>query len=645
MSYRRTLQVSDQAIKGVVLFSPTTTPVRGELSVRIESGGKLVAIGEGVRQLYRGEAMRLSVPLKPFSLPDGSEITLIVERVHGEPLALHAGIESGALSLSLLHPVVIDEATRYGVAAGGAVLLAVALVTVLPRRQWLAASCLAVAAVPLGLIGFLYIPGELGISDWDYYFTVHSRYRDSLVLWHTFPFWNAYTCGGTAGLADPEFPIFSPLYPLELLFGVSRGLRTAAVASVAVGAVGMIVLARRLAFSVEAALLAALVFSFSTPTLLKLVEGHIDMFAAMWISWILWAWLGAYRARHTDDGRRRTVLCGIFLALSFLQGGIHILLYLVPALVALGLLVADKKWGLLTSWWAGLWSAGLVAVKFFPAVLWTRQFPDRAYALSTNTLPWLHEIFFGRHLHGDEVLPYQGGGWHEYGAYVGPVVVALAVLGLARWHTSRLVRTLALGVGLSVLLSSLGPALAPLFDLVPWLPRSYTSRVIVLTVPALALLAGLGLDMLARWRPAHKVRLLQVVLVGVVAIDLLSLSYPLALEAFVVPGVSEPLPPAPAPLAFTSETHKVRVRGVEYDRAYEVGRQGYGTLTYCSVLTPPIAVTAAGEEDNAYVRLDGGSGKVRLTQWSPGRMVVDVVAGSDALVVLNANYAEGWRAN
>jgi len=186
---------------------------------------------------------------------------------------------------------------------------------------------------------------------------------------------------------------------------------------------------------------------------------------------------------------------------------------------------------------------GFSAVKLVPVLMWVKQFPDQTYAVSTYTLSYWYQIFLGRHLHGAYALINQGGGWHEYGAYLGPVVLALALLGLTGWRR-RLVRGLVIAVVALVLLSSAGPYFAPVLDELPWIPRSYTSRAVVLAVVPVILMAGVGLDVLRRWNDGAGVKLLRLLLVGVVAVDLMSLAYPLSGQAFVLPVVERPLPAA-----------------------------------------------------------------------------------------------------
>ncbi|MEK7500493.1 MAG: hypothetical protein AAB649_07910, partial [Patescibacteria group bacterium] len=181
--------------------------------------------------------------------------------------------------------------TLQGIIAGIIFALGALLISRLPKYQWVAASALCVLITPIALLPFWFSYGNLGISDWDYYFSMHTNLRDSIIVHKQFPLWNPYTCGGTSALGDPEFPVFSPLYILELLFGTPAGLRLSIYASTAIGALGMLHFSRKLGIGVLGALVATLPMSFGTVNLLEIVEGHQNILAAMDIPWGLYVWL------------------------------------------------------------------------------------------------------------------------------------------------------------------------------------------------------------------------------------------------------------------------------------------------------------------------------------------------------------------
>ncbi|HLD25653.1 MAG TPA: hypothetical protein VJC05_01250, partial [Candidatus Andersenbacteria bacterium] len=498
-------------------------------------------------------------------------------------------------------------------------------------------GALLLVLVPVALAGYWWSAGELGIADWDYYFSLHHVYRHSLAQLHTFPFWNPYTCGGTAGLADPEFPVFTPTFLLELLFGIPAGLRLAIYLSVMIGAGGMLLLAKRLGVSPLAGGFSALVVSLSTVTLLEITEGHVNVFAAMWIPWIFWSWLGAYRGGSA-------LVPGIFLALTFYQGGVYLLMYTGLVFIALIFVVPRPRVALAVTIKAGLWALGLSALKLLPVLAWLRQFPDEAYTGSAYTLPYLPQILFGRYLHGAYVIPGQVSGWHEYGAYVGYGVLALALIGLSLFFRRRHVRILLVGLVATLLLSASGPYLAPVFDQLWFFPRSNISRLILLSIIALALLAALGLDHLRR-RSRH--RLLPVLAAGLVAIDILSLSAQVAEQAFVLPPVYPKPAPAPGPIAFITETFDPAGVGSRTTRAYEATRAGYGTFAYCSVLGPGAGRVRTIHDEGGSRLVAGEAHEVsyEVLEWSPNGALVRITLLQEDTITLNTNYASGWRVN
>lgn len=665
---RQTFPSPKGVLSGIVLYADADRLAGRAVHVRVsDATGRVQAEGSAVRTSYERGLLRLAFPLKWFQVPRDEELTAEVALVRGPSLALRAATndvfpwgvltdprtedDQGDLALAVNRPAPLSDAARRGVLAGVLVLLGTALIQLLPseRQRWWAAVCLVAVATPVALSGFWFSKGPWGISDWDYYFSLHETYRRSILEYRAFPFWNAATCGGTAGLGDPEFPVFTVTFLLELLFGIPTGLRLAIYASTIIGGTGMLLLARRLGLSPAGAVVAALGAFFGTVNLLEVVEGHVNVFSAMWVPWIFWAWLGAYRGgighRPWAMGQRFwALICGLFLALTFFQGGIYMLFYTLLAFALLPFLVSRPFRAVVVTIQAGLWALGLSAVKLLPVLFWLRQFPDETYASSTYTLPWLREILLGRHLHGAVIIPGQDEGWHEYGAYIGPVLLFFAFLGALKFR-QRLIRGLLIGAVLALLLSSAGPILKPFFDAVPYIPRSNISRVILFAVLPLALLAGYGLKMLQRKLHTRSVAVIPL-LVGAVAIDLMSLVSPLSEQAFVIPSVVPPVSPAPPPIAYTLLKYPIEAAGENHSRAYAATIAGYGTLAYCSVLGPkPLIKTIHDEGDTSVVTTEGDQGSVTLRRWSPNRVEAGVTVPTATKVILNANYARGWVAN
>lgn len=645
---------------GVILFSPAGKLAGQHIRVTITNKDRQWEVAGSYLQTDYAVArdlLQLRIATPDFYLQQAEQLYIQISFVSGSPLSLL--VSSGEediyatgelvinnemtqqdLPLSLVRQDYLSRSARQGVLAGIIFMLGAAVISALPtaKQRWAAAILLIIIITPVALAGYWFSPDVLGISDWDYYFSLHHAYRETIVKYHQFPLWNPYTCGGTAALGDPEFPVLTPTFLLELIFGIPVGLRLAIYLSTIVGAMGLLALGKRLGLSPLPALLVALAGAFGTVNLLEITEGHVNVLAAMWIPWIFWSWLGVYR------GRTRPIVCGAFLAITFLQGGIYLLMYTALAFLVLPWLVGRPKQAILTTVRAGLWALGLAAVKIVPVLLWLKQFPDEAYAGSAYTLPWLGEILFGRYLHGRYVIFQQNSGWHEYGAYVGYFVLGLALLGLTYRKNKRLVRSLMIAVLLTILVSSAGPFLKPLFDKLWFFPRSNISRLILFTVIPLSVLAGLGLEEIRRRLPGGKI--FAVLLIGFVAIDIFSLSYPLSEQAFILPEVYPAVEAPPPPIAFTTDRYDPRGNDERTTRSYAAAKQGWGTLTYCSVLGPdPLVRTIYDEGNTGIIQTDDPNMRVENLQWSPNYVEARITASQPARISLNNNYAKGWQVN
>ncbi len=532
-----------------------------------------------------------------------------------------------------------------GVLVGIIFGLGALLVAYIPRYKWLAASLLCVAIAPVALLPLIFSYGDLGISDWDYYFSMHHTLRESITVHQEFPLWNPYICGGTSALGDPEFPVLSPLFLLELAFGTPIGIALSIWAAAAFTALGMLHFARKIGIGPVGALMAALPVAFGSVSLLESVEGHQNILAAMYIPWVWMLWYGAYQTSGIRR-LRRIIGIAILLALIFFQGGIYLLMYMAGVFLLLPIVVSKKKEAIRITLLAGSIALGLAAIKIIPVFFWLREFQDSAYASSAYTLSSMHEILLGRHLHGGEdIVPNQGGGWHEYGAYIGPVALLAALWGYVVNRNTKLPRILLLAALLAMLVSSMGPFLKPFFDQAPFIPRSNISRLILFSIIPLSLLAGYGVDAITK--KSRYIRMFAILAVLGTAIDIMSLAYPLAAQTFVLPHTVEHIPQAPYPIAYNPFEYKIRHNGVDYTRAYDATLKGYGSLSYCSVLGPEPAVRIITDEgDTGLIAFPNTpEATYSIESWKPSTVVVRVATPTATSAVLNANYATGWHGN
>lgn len=652
----------------VYAHSPAWFHQRIQVELTDEAGRVLGRSWGAVASYDNDGLLRLEFPMATFMVAERIGGMISITNVDGPLLLLaatpvRAGDSSSGtlfrngedrhrlLAWSLRRPVPVSEPVKQGALAAMVFFLGASLVEtyVPPRWRWWAYGGLLAAVVALALPGFWFSRRFLGIADWDYYFSLHTYYRNIILKYHQFPFWNPYTCGGTAGLGDPESPLFTLTFLLELIFGIPRGARLAIFTAGALGAAGMLLLAKRLKLSPLAGAAAALIATFSSVSLLEIVEGHVNVLAAKWIPWIFYAWYAAYQAGSKKPagapGRNWvngwTILCGFFLAMTFYAGGVYLLMYTGLAFLLLWVLARRHTDAMRVTVVAGLVALCLASFKLVPVLEWLDQFPDQAYASSTVTLPGMVDILLGRHLHGSYVLFGQESGWHEYGAYVGAGALALALVGAVVYRRWRIVQALVVATVAALLLSSTGPALRPLFDVLWFFPRSNISRFVLFAIIPLALLAGFGVEYFERKRLRS---LWPLLMVGIVALELLTLASSLSYQAFILPRVYPRIPRATSPLEFTAKRFDEEGQGSRHTRAYAAARAGYGTFTYCSVLGPSISGvrTIEDEEDHDPVWIEDKQGEVKLLEWTPNRVRVGVHAPVPTKVGLNTNYAKGW---
>lgn len=642
-TWKQEFSSSAGSVEALTLYFDSDTSASGLKVGVLDKNGVLLASGK-IGKINFGDARSdVTYYFKKIELVSGEKYFISLKNTGLVPIGLWARDlpDKKLVAFSLISPVKISLRSSVGVIAGIIFLLGLAAVKVVNQKYRLFGIIILLALVtPIALGGFWRMD-KLGISDWDYYMSTHSAYRQAVLVNHVFPFWEPYTSGGTAGLADPEFPLLSPLFVPELIFGVPIGIRLAVMFSVFFGGVGMLALARRIQLSHAASALAAIAYMFGSVNLLEIVEGHTNIYMAMWIPWIFWAWLGMLR------GKTKPIVCAVFLALTFYGGGIYLLMYTAIAFVGLGLFAKKPINALVQTVKSGLWALGFSAFKLVPVFLWLKNYPDATYASSVNTLPWLKQIFLERIPHGAQAIFNQGGGWHEYGAYLGYFLVILALFGLVRLRNNKTVRLLSIATVLAIFISASGPIFKPFFDAFPYIPRSNVSRFVLFAVIPLVLLAGFGVDVIRE--KIRRGNILALVIIGCVAVDLMSFSYRISTQAFVL----DPLvlaERAEYPIEFTADdysTTAVDVNGndVKYSRSYSAFLAGYGSTTFPSVLGPDARVKTIQDEKHAYLELENGRGSAVLVSWNPNRVIASIDATAPDNLIINTNYAPGWFVN
>lgn len=660
----QTFTGSNQTISGFILYSslPTITPSAITVTVR-KNDGTVIGQGRGTSSRYKDGHHAITVsttwvrPLaqEKISLDIRSQkpgITLIA--THDPAYTLGTLITSSNttannLSFGIIYPQQLPASTQQAAIIGMCIGLAVALMALLTnhkkntRGAWVIATIILAAASLLVSLPIMWPQGSRGIGDWDYRFSLNHIYRQTILQHHQFPLWNPYMCGGAAALGDPEFSVFTPAFAAILAFNVLTGYKIALVGCLFITGLGALAVGKKLNLSAFASTVAALIFAYNGSLILKLVEGHVTIiFAYMWLPWVLWSYLSAYRSRiWSQQFLTYVTACGIFLTFMVLHGGMYILSYLFPLLLLLPLIVRQHRQAATITALAGILSLGLSAFQLVPTVAWLREFPDQGYVNSTATFNNLIDVFLRRFPHGSYILPEQLAGWHEYGAYIGYFAIMLTLVGLSTIRRSRIVLIMAILLPITLLLGSSGPILAPFLDQIPFIPRSNISRFSLITAAVAALLSGYGIQTLQK--KSYSLVLIALVS-GALCVDIFSFDYQQLEKTFSLPPVALPVPNAPYPIAHTRNTFTTRHFGQDFERSYAYTKAGYGTFTFCTVIGPAPRVTIY-EEDPAkpFAYEKNNSFPVQVEQWTPNGFKLAYTAKHTSVITVNSNYAPGWQ--
>jgi hypothetical protein len=319
------------------------------------------------------------------------------------------------------------------------------------------------------------------------------------------PLWNPSLMGGRPYLADMQSAVFSPFNVPGYLMSPERAAALSAALKLFVAAFGMFLLARALGMRFGGALAAGVVFGLS-------------LWMVTWVTWptvSVWAWL-PWMCMFADLLLRRPgplpfAGVAVVVALQFFGGHpescFHVLIaataFWIIRLVSLrpaGAGAVARRvavFGLALA--AGTALAAAALIPFLELLAHSADVEARSYLGSSHQAPrYLLGLFlddyWGRPTRVSLVFP---SAMEERAYYLGALALMLGVAGLVLRPTPQ---RIAGAVGGAAALA-VATGLPPLFDVVSRLPAfdtSHNSRLAIVFVFAASLLAGWGLDELAR---------------------------------------------------------------------------------------------------------------------------------------------------
>jgi hypothetical protein len=473
-----------------------------------------------------------------------------------------------------------------------------------------------------------------GIRDWDLFTTLHAAAVSAITDYGQFPFWNPYIGGGNILFAHPEVPVLNPMFALLLIFGPLIGLKLQVLLVYFLGMVGCYKLARELGISFYGAFIPPLVYMLSSYLTLHFSAGHIPFHYFSLLPWLVFFYKkslakpiyilaagGVTAFIILGSGAAVPLLFSLFFLFIISLFDINRTIKYRPPLYAIG---------------AGICGILFGAVKFFPMYDYLSRYPWIPEGTVQTTPLWiLPKMFFSfdQSPFADHILGYVWG-WHEYGAFIGPLAIILVVLGLAFRFRKDWSYLALMIISLVIVFGSFWPPFSP-WDLLHRLPGFESirvpSRFSLLALFAAACLAGRGMDTLLSLFKFRKGALTAVVFAAILSTHLF-VCLPILSETF----TRQPEKPQPG--------EDFRQIAGDPNRMYTAFLSNRGTIR-AGWLSAYRHGRGILDQKNQVVEWysDGNTVQVLRRDFTPNRIAFDVQTEHGGILTISQGYDTGWR--
>ncbi|SYZ72756.1 membrane hypothetical protein [Candidatus Zixiibacteriota bacterium] len=503
------------------------------------------------------------------------------------------------------------------------------------RHDYLAPVIMGAVAI-LYSLPFLIYWDYLGVGDWELFTTMAAIPVREVLYYHQFPFWNPYIGGGNILFAHPEVAVLSPFFLINMVFGALAGLKVQVFFTFFLGLWGTYLFSRKLGLSEVASYMAAFVYYGSTYFGLHYAIGHMPFTHFCFLPWFLYFLLKSEENWKYVMGAAAAIFLMIagngaavpFVYTAFFSGVLVVLLS-----------IERKSFRLIKRYLFGLLSGvALAAVKFIPMTIylvenrWPGMPDDRtplnlALAAFTSLDQYLFRNFG----------PAQKWGWHEYSAYVSPVVLILALVAILYMFRKVWVWIV---IGLFFLVLGLGhfSSFSP-WNLLLQIPGFSSlrcpSRNFQFVLLALGILGGVGLDYLKDKISISK-RVMTLIMILLTAGVLIGNFIP-DLRAFRQIKYKKV-----EAVEFSKDFRNIIGRKDDIYRQFQANRGSLVTPWLSGYKDSRALVTPTNEVLMEYV--SRGQAEVTRDFFSPNRVIYDIEPVGPGSLILSIGYDRGWKA-
>ena len=269
-------------------------------------------------------------------------------------------------------------------------------------------------------------PKTQGDDGWQQFKMLESA-KWSVLRYREFPGWNAYECGGVPLWDNPTSFVGAPLAWLTFLIGTGRAILAWYVIHSALGFLSMWVLLRAdLKLSRVACFIGSAMWAWNGFHQQHYGVGHVPFVPFEYFPLAIYLW------RLAERDMRGAVALGVLLAWMMYEGAVYPLPHLAIVLAIESVFRVRPARRALAMAKAGavvLGVAFVVGASRFIPVLHQLHIHNRGLPDEVDHIGWslLRKVFLTRD--SAAVLPGQEYKWHEYGGYVGPFLLFIALLG------------------------------------------------------------------------------------------------------------------------------------------------------------------------------------------------------------------------
>lgn len=297
-----------------------------------------------------------------------------------------------------------------------------------PRYQdpLIAFGAALVFALPI-LLKWSYI----GPRDWELFITMAGVPVRTVLHYGQFPFWNPYIGGGNILFAHPEVGVLSPFFGILLLFGEIVGLKIQVLICWWLGFWGSYLMVRALGMSRVSSWMVSFTYFGSSYFALHFAAGHIPFTHFCFLPWLV------FFLFKSEENRLYMIGGAAAVALIILGNGAAVpFLYTV---FAVGLLVflmsiSERHFRYIKYYlFAVIFGVLIASVKFIPMYIELAKFPWEGRGDDFTVISMVPSIFFSfKQFIFKEMSPGSNWPWHEYGAYLSPLVFLFGLYALIK---------------------------------------------------------------------------------------------------------------------------------------------------------------------------------------------------------------------